>query len=69
MKTPEELKILKAEVEDLKGKLAELNEDELEQVVSGRDEHTIPLPQSDEFWESWNPGMDIIHDREGKLVP
>lgn len=69
MKTPEELKRLKAEVEDLKGKLAELNEDELEQVVSGRDEHTIPLPEPGEFWESWNPAMDFIHDHEGKLVP
>lgn len=35
MKTNEELNALKNEVEELKEKLAELNEDELKQVVSG----------------------------------
>ncbi len=63
MKTKEELSTIKEEYENLNKKLAELSEDELEQVVSGRDEHTIPLPKPNEFWESWNPGMDIIHNR------
>ena len=35
MKTKEELKALKAEVENLKKKLEELNEDELEEVIGG----------------------------------
>ena len=40
MKTEEELNALKEEVETLKKKLAELSEEELEQVSGG----TIPLP-------------------------
>lgn len=39
MKTKEELNALKNEVEALKKKLAELNEDELKQVVSGRGQY------------------------------
>ena len=35
MKTPEELNVLKEEVETLKKKLAELTEDELKQVAGG----------------------------------
>ncbi len=35
MKTEEELKVLKEEVEAVKGKLAELTDDELEQVSGG----------------------------------
>ncbi len=35
MKTKEELNALKSEVETLNGKLAELSEDELKQVVGG----------------------------------
>ena len=35
MKTKEELKVLKEEVETLNKKLAELNEEELEQVTGG----------------------------------
>ena len=38
MKTPEELNALKAEAEALNGKLTELNEDELDDVVGGRDQ-------------------------------
>ena len=41
MKTKEELIALKEEVETLNKKLAELNEDELEQVSGGHDIHTI----------------------------
>ena len=36
MKTKEELNALKKETEELKGKLAELNDEELEQVSGGR---------------------------------
>ena len=63
MKTKEELNALKEEFEALNKKLAELTEDELKQVAGGRDEHTIPLPGSPEFWQSWNPGFptNIAH--------
>lgn len=54
MKTKEELSALKEEAETLNKKLAELSEDELEQVMGGGD-ITIPLPSSPEFWRSWNP--------------
>ena len=40
MKTKEELNALKAEVRTLSQKLAELNEDELAQVVGGEDEES-----------------------------
>ena len=39
MKTKDELKILKAEVEELNKKLAELSEDELKQVTAGDSEY------------------------------
>lgn len=54
MKTKEELNKIKAVVETLNKKLAELSQDELEQVMGGGD-FTIPLPNSPEFWRSWNP--------------
>ena len=41
MKTPEELKALKEEVETLNKKLAELTEEELEQVTGGNIEQEI----------------------------
>ena len=42
MKTPEELKELKEEVETLNKKLAELTEEELEQVSGGVHEPPVP---------------------------
>lgn len=42
MKTPEELNALKEEIRTLSQKLAELNEDELAQVVGGEDEESEP---------------------------
>ncbi len=51
-KTKEELNELKKEFEALKSKLENLNEDEIEQVVAG---NTIPLPDGDNFWHSFNP--------------
>ena len=47
MKTKEELNALKKEVETLNKKLAELNEEELEQVVGGLGNHeTEPKRQA-----------------------
>ena len=43
MKTPEELKELKEEVETLNKKLAELTEEELAQVSGGGGPHTDPV--------------------------
>ena len=45
MKTKEELNALKEEIEALNKKLAELNEDELKQVVGG---HDMPQKHEDE---------------------
>ena len=57
MKTKEELNALKSEVDALNAKLAELNEDGLNQVIGGNEEFTI-LPRNQvEFWRSWNPGF------------
>ena len=42
MKTVEELKSLRGEIETLNKKLAELTEDELAQVVGGTQENTCP---------------------------
>ena len=44
MKTPEELKVLKEEVETLNKKLAELSEEELSQVSGGVLPDIIDLP-------------------------
>ena len=44
MKTKEELSALKEEVETLNRKLAELTEEELEQVSGG---HFVPVPTRD----------------------
>ena len=57
MKMQEESNVLKEEYKNSNGKFAQLSEDEREQVTGGRDEHTIPLPGSPEFWESWNPSF------------
>ena len=49
MKTDKELNELSIECEFLNRKLAELADDELEQVTGGvRDEDTIEIPESDE---------------------
>ena len=42
MKTKEELNALKAEVENLNKKLAELSEDELTQIAGGTGSHQCP---------------------------
>ena len=47
MKTKEELNALKKEVENLKKKLAELTEEELEQVTGG----FIPIPSYPDWSE------------------
>ena len=44
MKTEEELNALKAEVETLNKKLAELTEDELSQVTGGDIVYEVPQP-------------------------
>ena len=53
-KTQEELKDLKNRCLELKNKLRELNEDELEEVTGARIDFTI-LPDDEEFWRSFNP--------------
>ena len=40
-----------------------LNETELLQVIGGRDEHTIPIPEpGTDFWRNWNPSVFIDPD-------
>ncbi len=61
MKTEEELKVLKKEVEAVKGKLAELTDDELEQVSGG-----VKLGLSN----SKKPGIDSLRPldrRDGEI--
>lgn len=37
-----------------------INENELVQVVGGREEYSIRLPETGpEFWRSWNPSVII----------
>lgn len=66
MKTKEELTALKEEVETVGKKLAELSEDELVQVVGGRGEHSIRIPDSSDFWWSWNPNFLLNSARPDK---
>ena len=47
MKTPEELKALKEEVNALNGKLAELSEDELKEVSAGLAFVFFPIDEPD----------------------
>lgn len=59
MKTKEELNALKAEIDMLKIKLAELNEDELNEVSGG----VIPRPT--QYWKSRksnNNGNEVTDD-------
>lgn len=58
MKTKEELNALKNEVEAVSKKLAELSEEELAEIVGGREDLTIK-PKDGEFWHSWNPSPVI----------
>ena len=71
MKTKEELNALKEEVETLNKKLAELTEDELEQVSGGR----IPSPHTSDIpfrrwcsfcndWVWWSVARDPSTERE-----
>ena len=40
-----------------------LNETELLQVIGGKDEHTIPIPEpGTDFWRNWNPSVFIDPD-------
>ena len=50
MKTKEELTALKAEVRTLSQKLAELNEDELAQVVGGTENNSTIVKDDDVVW-------------------
>lgn len=52
MKTQKELNELKEEIKTLNTKLAELTEDELEQVTggSGKSEHVVPLYNPELEW-------------------
>ena len=64
MKSEEELNALKEEIELLNKKLAELNEEELKEVVGGNNESSI-LPSDDEFWHSWNPVFPFFDSDKG----
>ena len=64
MKTKEELNALKEEVETLKGKLAELNEDELKQISGGyAPQYTMTCPNCGNTMTvlSTTSGMGIAH--------
>ena len=71
MKTPEELKELKEDVETLKKKLAELTEDELAQVSGGQYYHDgvyIGTTYTDKYTDNTegtirNPGDKYFGDR------
>ena len=76
MKTKEELNAIKAEVETLNRKLAELSEDELKQVVGGvgieREKLLDPLGQK--FWisdidlpENWSGIGPEAYDCSGHI--
>ena len=40
-----------------------LNENELMQVIGGKEEYSIRIPESGpEFWRSWNPSLIIDPD-------
>lgn len=60
MKSKEELKAIRSEYESLASKLRELSEEELKEVIGGREEHSIK-PDENKPWISWNPAVDIIH--------
>ena len=65
MKTPEELKMIKEEIETMGKKLAELSEDELKEVVGGNKEFTILPRDESEFWYTWNPAFPFIYPDKG----
>ena len=62
MKTKEELNALKEEVETLNKKLAELSEDELEQVAGGIDYELKPSPSTE------NSHFNLRSDRRADHV-
>ena len=62
MKTKEELQQLKTEYEALSSKLKELSKEEILEIVGG---NTIPLPDGDDFWDSFNP-MDPFFRNKNK---
>ena len=49
-------------------KLAELSEDELVQIVGGRGEQSIRIPDSSDFWWSWNPNFLLNSARPDKTA-
>ena len=68
MKSKEELNALKEEVETLNKKLAELTEEELEQVSGGllgnqRGEWLCP-----NCGHSWGPSMTLMRPRNGRAL-
>ena len=65
MKTKEELNVLKEEVETLSKKLAELNEEELEQVAGGYDGYEIFFYNSQKLSET---GKEEIEKAAGGIA-
>ena len=61
MKTKEELKVLKTELESLNKKLAELTDDELKQVAGGLDLNL-------DFGKSCESDYDVVYKKDGVEV-
>ncbi len=69
MKTKEELKALKTEVDSLKKKLAELSEDELEEVIGGTAGFRLEnqdAPGKDVVLQTYK--KDIGSDKNAKVI-
>lgn len=63
MKTKEELNALKAEVDALNQKLAELTEDELDQVVGG-----VGMTRKRKYWYNAGTNANARNDAQTNMV-